>query len=720
MFTRVLAAVLLFLLTQTVQAQRLRQFSGPDDYEKEVFDAILLSQKEKKLFQDSIVPQFMALYEGPLLAQWIDVSNMMLRKRITTADFWEDFFRLAVRAAEVEDSSQVEQLLAYVKSYARTSPARDIRVLVHRMYLAEVKRMMGDEGAIWKAPYSEWTLVFEEGVPMWQISDGDIIGRFRKDSTIVVGTVGRFNPELGQFDGYGGTAYWSRVGLSEDDAYATLTKWNLDISSSGFDADSALLHTTRYIDEPILGKFEERLSNSGERSNFPRFRSYRYDYLIPNILENIHYQGGISVIGNNFFGGSLDDQFARLRFTYEGDTIVSIRSNQFRLGDDQLQSNNVQVVAYVGEEDSIYHRSCEMRYVSNTGELRITRLNTGLGLSSFNNTYHNLNMSVDQMIWRQGTAFIDFQNLNLGSQAEAVFESSQYFRVLLMDQIAGLQRQHPLVVLSAAAESLGGGTMDSRELIRALRMPYEEGLHFLYQMAILGFAEMDEVKELYTLSPRVSEFLLNYAGKRDYDVIQFVSRVSEGANARLSLLNYELEMAGIGQFAVSDSQEVYITPRKGLVNMRENLNFSFDGRINAGLFSFWGTEFTFSYDLFNVDMPRIDSMRFKVREFDSDRGDYAALVNVQTALQDLIGQIEIDKPNNKSSRVVYPEYPIFTTTNSSFVYYDKPEIHRGAYERERFFMKVNPFSIDSLNNTSTDGISFDATWHSGGIFPTME
>ena len=119
-------------------------------------------------------------------------------------------------------------------------------------------------------------------------------------------------------------------------------------------------------------------------------------------------------------------------------------------------------------------------------------------------------------------------------------------------------------------------------------------------------------------------------------------------------------------------------------------------------------------------MPQIDSMRFKVKEFNPTPGERTSLVNVQTVLQDLQGQLMIDHPNNKSSKKFYPEYPIFQSLNSSFVYYDDKKIHNGIYDRSRFYMAVEPFTLDSLDNTTTDGLLFDANFQSAGIFPQFQ
>ena len=91
-------------------------------------------------------------------------------------------------------------------------------------------------------------------------------------------------------------------------------------------------------------------------------------------------------------------------------------------------------------EDSIYHPYCELRFDPRSGQVRIIRYKTGLGLSSWTDTYHNMDINVDQLLWNQGTAKINLRNLNL-VRSKQRFESKQYFRNARMEQIAGLQKR---------------------------------------------------------------------------------------------------------------------------------------------------------------------------------------------------------------------------------------------------------------------------------------
>ncbi len=61
----------------------------------------------------------------------------------------------------------------------------------------------------------------------------------------------------------------------------------------------------------------------------------------------------------------------------------------------------------------------------------------------------------------------------------------------------------------------------------------------------------------------------------------------------------------------------------------------------------------------------------------------------------------------------------FDCVKESFVYYDNSRIQSGAYGRDDFFFKVEPFKLDSLDNFVANNIELDGTLFSGGIFPDI-
>jgi hypothetical protein len=114
-------------------------------------------------------------------------------------------------------------------------------------------------------------------------------------------------------------------------------------------------------------------------------------------------------------------------------------------------------------------------------------------------------------------------------------------------------------------------------------------------------------------------------------------------------------------------------------------------------------------------MSAIDSMRFKVPSFDLAEDGTRPLVRVRNTIQDISGELWIDFPTNKSSYLRYPEYPIFKSAVPAKIYYDKA--YGGVYKRSNFYVNIDPFTIDSLDNTSTEGLVFGGNFTSAGIFP---
>ena len=51
---------------------------------------------------------------------------------------------------------------------------------------------------------------------------------------------------------------------------------------------------------------------------------------------------------------------------------------------------------------------------------------------------------------------------------------------------------------------------------------------------------------------------------------------------------------------------------------------------------------------------------------------------------------------------------------------DKRSIYKGVYNRDKFYFKLDPFNIDSLDNFRNEGLRFEGNFSSAGIFPTFK
>ena len=123
------------------------------------------------------------------------------------------------------------------------------------------------------------------------------------DSLVVFKTSGTYDPVLKKWDGLGGNITWEKVGLSKNETFATLKKYDVSCKTPNLSADSVAL-TTKYFSKPILGQLTDRAFtiNREEDKVFPQFLSYEKRLRIKSIKENVDYDGGFTMQGASFVG----------------------------------------------------------------------------------------------------------------------------------------------------------------------------------------------------------------------------------------------------------------------------------------------------------------------------------------------------------------------------------------------------------------------------------
>ena len=120
---------------------------------------------------------------------------------------------------------------------------------------------------------------------------------------------------------------------------------------------------------------------------------------------------------------------------------------------------------------------------------------------------------------------------------------------------------------------------------------------------------------------KLHNYLKAKSGKGDYDVISFKSKVQSSAgtmkmqiNSALNIKTKDLNVLGVPEITLSDSQRVYMYPTGGRIVIKQNRDFVFSGQISAGngRFNLFGKDFYFHYDSFWVDLNKIDSVQLSV------------------------------------------------------------------------------------------------------------
>lgn len=657
----------------------------------------------------------------------IKSCNLMGKKKMQARPHFMEFLPVLMAMAQ---SGQPEQsFLAWNQglNYIIEKKQKDFRDFVAFTDGLLSRNMLYESNLLkWQASGSDYVFITEEGRMKVAFRITDLTCYAFNDSSVIAGTEGIYDPIDQRWTGQGGKVTWRRVGIPEDEVNATLTDYQIRTQFSKFSADSVLFYHKRYFPEPQLGRLSENVQYFKDTlsASYPRFESYNKWYVVQDYYKGVDFEGGYAFHGARFLGTGDLNKPASFTFKYKGNIVVRVTAPSFTIRPDRFSSNIARVVIYL-DDDSIFHPGLEVEYRDMDRRLSMYTVESGTGQSRFFNTYHGVDIAAEELHWNVDEGKLQFRTeAGLSGASQAYFESRNYYSRKRFDDMQGIDAQNPLFQLRQYSQQNASKTFLMTDYARWMRMDPEQVMVQMISLANQGYVEYNIEKGEITLQPRVANTLMAFGGLVDYDVIQFYSATVAGTpNAEIDLNTLNLDIYGLQDvIQLSDSQNVFIEPDHGHVVMQEDRSFLFSGNMRIGLFRFKVKDASFNYRDFSIDAPDIRSVVFYVNSFDPNdldsRGERTK-VPVKTELTDLSGKIALDKPDNKSGRKDYPRYPIFTCTTEGYAYYDSKDIHKGTYIRDKFFYRIEPFEVDSLDDFSTDGFALSGTLVSAGIFPDI-
>lgn len=581
------------------------------------------------------------------------------------------------------------------------------------------------ERVLYRSQTSEWRFdtktpfrisVDGDKVAVWVDTPADLFYSSAKDGGTIHGTTGCYDYKELMWRGEGGRIDWSRTGLGAEACYAELARYKAETKFPKFTADSARLVHTHYFSEPVIGHLEESLSTPMEPSkySYPRFRSYKRDFVIPNIMPDIDYSGSFMMNGSKFITSSSKHP-ASLIFKRGNQRQLSVTAQKFTITPEKIVSENAAVAFYVGDDDSIANTGILVRY--NAADHKVSLINDPKRnfYSPYTDSYHEMDIYSDIITWKTDGTELEFSNLSDLTGGTATFESSNYYTYRKAREIQGIDEVSPV---KRVYDYFGGYnyTFSAREFSTHIGLDMSQTMLMIHGLTKHGLVSYNEITGMVMVKEKLEDYMkaLTREKGNDYDALSIESN-AKNYNARMNLESRLIEMRGVQQFVVSDSQHVVVYPRGGRITVGENRSIHFNGRIDVGRFIMFVSDCDFSYEQFSFEMPKVDSIFFYVPEFNNPDTDHM----VMTPLYGLVGSLKVDMPDNHSGLKKNKEYPIFESRENSFVYYDKQEIRGGQYVKDRFYYTLHPFTINSLVDFVTDSLQFNGVLTSGGIFPDI-
>jgi hypothetical protein len=594
-------------------------------------------------------------------------------------------------------------------------------VLAFTNSLLRGNQLYNSSSAIWEVTNQNYTIESKKELVV-EFPEVDLICYAKRDSIRLYKTSGKVYPVENRWEGSGGLVTWERGGYAVTDVFATIREYEIDLTKSEYFADRVTFTNKLYFDEPLEGVLHDKVkfNRNQEDATYPQFDSYTKEFNIPDFFENIDYEGGLSMQGAKLVGTGTRENTAKLSI-YRNDTLVLVASSLFfGFRADRLSSQRTSVTIKL-ENDSIYHPDLVFTYRVNNRELTLLKSDNFTSQGPYFNSYHKVDMNFEQLTWKMNEDIMRFTAPRGAAIGEAYFESVNYFNYNRFINMMMMDNEHPLYLLKTFGQMYGSDEFPVEAYADFLQLPLTQVQQLAMRMAYGGFVFYDMNTGMITLKPRLYDYLAASINNIDYDVIAFSSGVNAPLeNAIYDLKTNDLVINGIPEIHVSDSQNVTLYPRQNQIILKHNRNFQFDGVVRAGLLTFFGNNFFFSYDSFKINLQNVDSLQLDFLSGRHDNYGLPVIEQVRNQLQHITGEVLIDKADNKSGRESFPEYPIFKSKQNSYVYYEKPGIQNGVYESNDFFFEVYPFEMDSLDNFNYKNLNFKGEFVSAGIFPTFE
>ena len=683
-----------------------------------------INEAEAKLLLSSFTYQWeskLLTYPQKLQAQSVCIA--LSEQKLQVAPYYLLYFKTLTILVKQSASPSAFDLFHKGVMYCieGKNPSRTLlKYLTQTDLIVSKNDLMFSNTEAWHARNGSYTFAFDT-VPFFNFKSIDLACVVRNDSACIYETKGKFYPLTQMWYGNGGKVYWERAGLARDVVYAKLFDYKINTRLISYTADSVLFYHGGYFKKFLPGKLEDKamVDITAESATFPKFTMKKGDQIYINLFKDVEFFGGFNLQGSRVIGTPADDGFSRIEIKRNNIPFISLKSAEFAIRPDRFVSSRASVLIFI-ENDSIFHPSVQVRYNLSANELVMSRGDEGLGQSPFFNSYHHLDMYNEAIYWKLNEETMSLEDLKgIRTKSEATFESSDYFSAYRFDKMQGIDDVNPAMLVSAYVRKHRTDKFYAEDYATWAKKPLEQIVVQLIKLANAGFLNYEIDQRFATVRPRLNEFLAARSGVKDSDVILFNSLVEKGSNAQLDLKNFRLTIEGVSKVMLSDSQYVYVAPRDGKVIINKNRDFSFKGRVHAGLFDFIANECTFQYDKFSLSIPNIDSAMMIAPAWSVDANGFRDFVRVKNVLANMNGELFIDSPESKSGRKMLHHYPLLISKDTSYVYFDRKDIVNGAYKKKDFYFQVNPFTMDSINSLPPGDLKFEGTLISAGIFPDL-
>jgi hypothetical protein len=623
--------------------------------------------------------------------------------------------------------------------------------------------------ALYKEDGYRW--FFEKGNMAWAslsdkklnivCTDGNFICRVYDgpktvtDSIVIYRTAGTFDVYANKWEGRNGTITWEKVKFDREKTFARIRGYKCDLKTAMVKVDTVEL-TTPYFTNPIMGKLADKTileRNEGESS--PQFNSFEKRLKIPNLRDNLDYDGGFTLEGAEFIGKGTVEKPAKIILKQQNNPLFEIAAVDFQMDPTKIISRKASLKMFYPGGDSLHINEGFLYLDENKKELNFTAAKKGFEKVPFEDSYFKVYVQAPMLAHKLNTPLVWYTYEVGTSQEQKVVDivSQDFFDPALYQKFKGIGSVHPFTAIAKKCKAEGKQEYSEADLATLLNKTIQQAKPELMDMAAAGFLTYSAVKaNIIRVENKLMTYALAGSGERDYDYLRLRSdlrpikspytqqeiqndrnlqfedeklrtisarREKVIAFATINLDRKELRVNEVEEITISPVQKTSIFPDSSFIRMEKNRDFNFTGWLVAGKLEVHSDYAKFEYENFKVNIPSSDYAFLRVKPLKPEDGQES--IPMQSNISFLKGEVFIDSKDSRNGKMVKnAHYPILNSTEITKVFYNDNSILKGAYDSLRFYYALEPFTLDSLDNFNEKALVFEGELNSGGIFPKIK
>jgi hypothetical protein len=720
---KIFVVILLLGSFCTAIAQPVKSFSSqPIEFAKQVQEFMDRAKvKEHSETSKAFLEVFNKNLSTDQQVEVMDLTNKMLVKKMTVFPYFLNYMNASIQLSKNTNFTRLFESWHRVLDTVMLKGNKDFSEFTKMsIELFRDNTLFFSNRHTWQLSSADYEFVItpEQKIRI-EANNVTLIGKYNVDSTLILETGGYAIFPDNKWFGNHGKVDWRRMGYPEDSIFVNLNKYTVDLNAPGFDADSVFYQAAG---KSTLGRFSEKVTSSSkpQQSNYPQFFAKETRTVFKDVYPGIDYLGQFSIQGSKYLALGTRENPAVLSLRRGERLVLKASANSFSFSEKSILSDQAAVSIYLSK-DSIFHPGLSFNYTVETRKLLLFQDLKGMNRATFTDSYHQIDIDAEALTWNLDSTTISFRKTSGMSEAIADFKSVNFYSEGEYEAIGGVTSAHPLRLVKKFVKATGQTEFNANLFVSFSGFPEVAAKELLVTLSREGYITYDRANEMVYVKKKLDNFIDANDKKIDYDIIRIRSSVLRKDNGFLDLSTNELKVSGVKAVFLSDSHSVYIQPRGNQVSIGKNRSISFEGHVHAGPLDFYGDGFTFDYENFKIKMANVDSLKFRVYTDVTGINGRRQQYDLRTVFEKINGELLIDEPTNKAGLKKKPTYPIFKSNASCYVYFNRPELREGAYVREKFFFKVDPFIMDSLDLVNTKrGYDFGGTLVSGGIFPDIK